>query len=176
MRALVTQLTRFGLVGLVGLVIDVGVFNLLRATVLSPDNVVEGPFLAKLVSTSLAIAANWIGNRYWTFRAERGTRVLREGIEFALVSVAGMGISLLCLWISHYVLGYTGVVADNVSSNVIGLALGTAFRFTFYRLWVFNPRRTGSGAAERPIRPSGGAPLGRIQAIAPVEDRANRDD
>ena len=140
MRSLLTQLTRFGLVGLVGLVIDVGIFNLLRVTVLSPEVLHEGPVLAKVISTSIAIIANWIGNRHWTFRGERKSHWVREGVEFALVSVGGMAISLGCLWVSHYLLGFTSVLADNIATNGIGLALGTAFRFTLYRAWVFKAR------------------------------------
>jgi len=138
MRRLVSQLTRFGLVGLVGLVIDVSVFNLLRTTVLSPEELHSGPLIAKIISTSLAITANWLGNRYWTFRAERRVRFVREGIQFAVVSVGGMLLALGCLWVSHYLLGYTGVLADNISSNGVGLVLGTAFRFWLYRTWVFS--------------------------------------
>ncbi len=149
MRALVAQLTRFGLVGLIGLVIDVGVFNLLRATVLSPEDIHEGPVIAKVISTSLAIIANWMGNRHWTFRGERRTHWVREGLEFALVSVGGMGIALACLWVSHYLLGFTSVIADNIATNVIGLALGTAFRFTLYRLWVFRAPSEPVGEPER---------------------------
>jgi putative flippase GtrA len=142
MRKLIAQLARFGAVGAVGFVVDIGVFNLLRLTVLSPDAVDHGPFLAKVISTSLAIVVNWIGNRYWTFGEERRTRALREGIEFAVVSVGGMLIGLACLWISREILGYTSLLADNISSNVVGLALGTVFRFALYRFWVFNPART----------------------------------
>jgi putative flippase GtrA len=149
MRALVTQLGRFGLVGLVGLAIDVGVFNILRLTVLSPDDVHEGPVIAKVISTSLAIVANWLGNRYWTFGHERRPHWIREAVEFGLVSVGGMLIALGCLWVSHYALGLTSVVADNISTNVVGLVLGTVFRFTFYRLWVFGGHREGSGAGVR---------------------------
>ena len=58
-----------------------------------------------------------------------------------------MGIGLLCLWVSHYVLGFTSILADNISGNVIGLALGTAFRFTLYKLWVFAPHRGDSAPA-----------------------------
>jgi putative flippase GtrA len=142
MRKLIAQLARFGAVGAVGFVVDIGVFNLLRITILSPDNVDHGPFLAKVISTSLAIVVNWIGNRYWTFGEQRRTRALREGIEFAVVSVGGMLIGLACLWISREVLGYTSLLADNISSNIVGLGLGTVFRFLLYRLWVFNPART----------------------------------
>ena len=137
MRSLLTQLTRFGLVGLVGLVIDVGIFNLLRLTVLSPDVLHEGPVIAKIISTSIAIIANWLGNRHWTFRRERRSSWIREGAEFALVSVGGLAIAVGCLWVSHYLLGFTSVLADNVATNVVGLVLGTAFRFALYRSWVF---------------------------------------
>jgi putative flippase GtrA len=57
-----------------------------------------------------------------------------------------MAISLLCLWTSHYLLGFTSLLADNIATNVIGLGLGTAFRFTFYRIWVFKPGRTSAQA------------------------------
>ncbi len=149
MRALVTQLSRFGLVGLVGLGVDVGIFNLLVVTVLSPAAIHEGPIIAKVISTSFAIVTNWLGNRHWTFRDDRRHHWLREGVEFAVVSVGGMGISLACLWISHYVLGFTSLLADNIAGNGVGLVLGTAFRFTLYRLWVFKPNRADSAAEQR---------------------------
>jgi len=138
--AFLRQALSFLLVGGVGFVVDVAVFNALRTTVLSVD-----PIVAKVISTSLAIAANWIGNRYWTFRSERrrGSRiqVLREAVEFGLVSAVGSLIALGCLWISHYALGLTSLLDDNIATNVVGLALGTAFRFALYRFWVFGSRR-----------------------------------
>ena len=148
MRALFGQFVRFGVVGLVGVVVDVGIFNLLRLTVLAPEIIHEGPVIAKVISTSIAIVTNWIGNRYWTFGSMRRSHVLREGLEFALVSVGGMGIALLCLWVSHYLLGFTSALADNIATNVVGLALGTAFRFTFYRIWVFRPELDAKAAGE----------------------------
>ncbi|MFC6354776.1 GtrA family protein [Luethyella okanaganae] len=141
------QVAKFGAVGLIGFVVDVGVFNLLRTTVLEPSDVAAGPLIAKIVSTTLAILANWLGNRYWTFGENRRKNTAREGIEFFAVSIVGMGIGLLCLWVSHYVLGFTSVAADNISSNVIGLLLGAVFRFVLYRYWVFAPHRHSPGLA-----------------------------
>ncbi len=155
MRKLAGQFVRFGLVGLVGFVIDVAVFNLLRATILSPDVIHEGPVYAKIISSSLAIIANWLGNRFWTFRAHRGRQLWREGIEFAIVSIGGMLIALACLWVSHYLLHFDTVFADNVA-NLIGLALGTIFRFTFYRIWVFAPRRGEAAPSPFPARSEDG--------------------
>jgi putative flippase GtrA len=161
----------------VGFVIDVGVFNLLRATLLEPSVIHEGPFIAKVISTSLAIGANYLGNRYWTFGATKRTQVVREGVEFVVVSVGGMLITLACLWISHYALGFTSVLADNIAGNVIGLGLGTVFRFAFYRSWVFHPSRSMPlRPAESPVVPASGAPRGRIEAIPAVDDRARAHD
>src|SRR5690606_33856414 len=115
MRALLSQFARFGVVGAVGFVVDIGIFNLLRATVLAPEVLHEGPLVAKVISTSVAIGCNWIGNRHWTFRAHRGRQLVREGIEFAIVSVGGMLIGLLCLWMSRYVLGFESLLADNIA-------------------------------------------------------------
>ncbi|QYH35592.1 GtrA family protein [Salinibacterium sp. M195] len=182
MRKLLGQFLRFGVVGLGGLVIDVAVFNLLRLTILSPDVLHEGPVIAKIISTTLAIGANWIGNRRWTFATSARTRATREGVEFALVSIAGMGIGVLSLWVSHYVLGYTSLLADNIATNVVGLALGAFFRFALYRWWVFSPHRevvtanSGLGATESAVRPAGLAPLHRVQTVSTVEDRAHRND
>jgi putative flippase GtrA len=141
-RKIVLELVQFGMVGGLGFVVQFSVFNVLRSTVFSPTVVHAGPILAMLVSTLLAIIVNWLGNRYWTFRTKRQTRIVRESVEFFAVSVVGMMIGLGCLWFSHYVLGFRSVFADNLSGNVIGLVLGAAFRFVLYRFWVFNASRS----------------------------------
>lgn len=133
-------------------------FNLLRATVLSPDEMHSGPFIAKVISTSIAIAVNWMGNRHWTFREYRRAEVVREGLQFVTVSIGGMLIALACLWVSHYVLGFISAVADNIASNVVGLGLGTAFRFWLYRAWVFRapgPLPHPASASREPERVAG---------------------
>jgi putative flippase GtrA len=134
-------LVKFGVVGLIGLVIDVVLFNALRIGVFGEGTWAQSAIGAKTISTTVAIVFNWLGNRYWTFRRHRRRHALREFAEYAVVSVGGMAIALLCLWISHYVLGYTSLLADNIATNVVGLALGTAFRFLLYRYWVFGHHR-----------------------------------
>lgn len=179
-RKLIGQLARFGLVGLVGVVVDVTIFNVLRVTVLNPDSVHSGPAIATVISTSVAIIANWIGNRHWTFRSDRRHNWMREGVEFGIASVGGMAISLSCLLVSHYLLGFESLLADNIAKNVVGLALGTAFRFTLYRLWVFRPRANEAqydpdlpgetlGTTERTVTPASTAPQRRVKAVSAVE-------
>jgi putative flippase GtrA len=138
---IVGSLVKFGIVGLLGFVVDVGIFNLLRLGVAGDDGWWATALGAKVVSTSVAIIFNWLGNRFWTFRKNRTSPILRELIEFILASVAGMFVALACLWVSHHLLGLRDLVSDNISGNVIGLGLGTALRFVLYRYWVFNPNR-----------------------------------
>ncbi|AXE54967.1 GtrA family protein [Aurantimicrobium sp. MWH-Uga1] len=135
---LVGYFVKFGLVGLVGLVVDVSLFNLLS---LSGASWWSEPLVAKFVSTSVAIVVNWLGNRYWTFRRDKRSDVAREFVEFVVASVAGMVVTLATLWFTHYVLGFDSLIADNISANIIGLGLGTLVRFALYRWWVWSVRR-----------------------------------
>jgi putative flippase GtrA len=137
------QLTRFAVVGGVGFVVDVTVFNLLRATVFSGQH--DGPIVAKVLSTIVAIAVNWVGNRYWAFRQHRSDHVVRESISFVAASLLGLVVSVGCLWVSHDLLRLTSVLDDNISSNVVGLALGSIVRFALYRAWVY---RSGVASAD----------------------------
>ena len=142
---LARELVRFGAVGAVGFVIDVGLFNLLAFGPWAPLS--GRPLPAKVLSVAVATIATWVGNRTWTFRHRRARSAPRELALFALFSVAGLVIAVGCLWVSHYVLGLTSPLADNVAANVVGLALATAFRFVTYRTFVFRP---GPRAADQP--------------------------
>lgn len=146
---LVRYALKFGIVGLAGYVVDVGLFNLLRLGVFGEGHALQGPIGAKIASVAVAVLVTWFGNRYWTFREHRRRNYLLELLEFSAVAVGGLLIGLLCLWVSHYVLGFDNLVADNISGNVIGLALGTAFRFLLYRFWVYgHHRKDGLSARE----------------------------
>lgn len=134
------EMGRFGVVGLLGLVVDLGLFNLLRFA--GGEGVLyDKPLTAKAISVTAATLVTYAGNRRWTFRA-RGQRSHVSGYTlFFALNAVGMGIALVCLWFSHYILGLTSPLADNISANVIGLGLGTLFRFWSYRRWVFPDAR-----------------------------------
>jgi putative flippase GtrA len=137
---------KFGVVGLVGFAVDIGIFNTLLLGV-AGDGWWSHPVGAKFVSTSAAIVVNWIGNRFWTFRHDRHHHVVREFVEFVAASVLGMGVTLAFVWFTHDILGFTSLLADNISANVVGLALGTAVRFVLYRYWVWGYRPGEPGEA-----------------------------
>jgi putative flippase GtrA len=142
-RGLVPYALKFGTVGVVCYGIDVVVFNILRTGVLG-EHFFSGPIGAKIVSSILSTIAAWVANRLWTFRERRRTDIAAEFAEFIVVAAVGGGIGVACLWVSHYLLGFDDLVADNISGNVIGLILATSFRFLAYRYWVFGSTRAGS--------------------------------
>jgi putative flippase GtrA len=132
------EMVKFGAVGAVAFVVDVGVFNLLRFGFLGFEGPLESkPLTAKAISAFIATIVAWLGNRYWTFRRRRRASRRREFLLFLLMNLAGLGIALLCLAFSHYVLGLRNALADNIAGNVIGLGLGTLFRFWAYKRFVF---------------------------------------
>ncbi len=117
-RAWVTEFIQFGMVGALAFVIDSGLFNLLQH---GPTGVLAGhPNTANVVSATIATTFSWVANRYWTYRDRTRDNAWQ--------------------------LGLTGPLADNVAAYVVGFALGTAFRFTFYHYVVF----TGSAQEPRP--------------------------
>lgn len=150
LREHLAELVRFGTVGGIAYVVDVGLFNALR---FGPGELLsDKPLTAKLASAAVATLVAWLGNRYWAFARHRTARPARELIGFVLANAGGAGIAIACLWFSHYVLGYTSPLADNVAANVVGLALGTAFRYVSYKRFVFTGDRP-SPASEQPPRP-----------------------
>jgi putative flippase GtrA len=132
------EMVKFGAVGAVAFLVDVATFNLLRYGLLGIEGPLEGkPLTAKTCSVVVATVVAWLGNRYWTFRHRRRASRHREFALFFLMNAIGLGIALACLAISHYVLGLHSALADNVAANVVGLGLGTLFRFWAYRSFVF---------------------------------------
>ena len=140
---LVRELMKFGVVGGFAFVVDVGLFNLLL-------HATDKPLTSKTISTVVATTVAYLGNRHWTFRRRSRSGVRREYTLFFLLNGVGLLISLACLAISHYLLDFTSRLSDNIAANVVGLALGTAFRFWSYRRWVFPELLPEAAVSEDP--------------------------
>jgi putative flippase GtrA len=129
---LLHEIAKFGVVGAIAYIVDFIIFNALRAGALS-----DKPITAKLISTVLATTVAYFGNRQWTFRHRERQGMRKEYALFFGFNAVGLAIALGCLGLSHYVLDLTSPLADNVSANLIGMGLGTIFRFWAYRRFVF---------------------------------------
>ena len=130
------ELGKFGVIGFIAFLIDLVIFNFLRFA--GGEGVLfDRPLTAKVLSVLVATTFAFAGNRHWTFKERSRSTIRRQYTMFFVFNVIGMAISLACLGISHYVLGFESALADNISANFVGLILGTVFRFWGYHNWVF---------------------------------------
>lgn len=155
------EVVSFLAVGALGYVVDVGVFNVMWG--MAPfDN--WDPSVAKVLAVALAMVVTYLGNASFTWRGKASTTV-RQVLLFAAFNVIGLGFSVLTLWISHDLLDMTSRLDDNISANVIGLALGTAFRYWSYRHFVFHrPHPRAEHSPRRPDVTTGLPTLRRSEA------------
>jgi len=174
MRAVVAEFAKFGVVGAVCTVIDIGLFNVLHF------GAGVDPLGAKSLSVAIATLTSYLGNRHWSFRSRGGKGFSREFPLFFVLNAIGLGFSLACLAVTKYWLGFTGALALNLAGNVIGMAGATIFRFWAYRRWVFpavviEPAPAdvaGLGRETRPRRPGeSGDDLPAFGSTEPALDR-----
>ena len=129
------ELGKFFGVGLMAYLVAVGGFNLLVHLDSAPLK--SKPLTASILSGALSILVAYFGNRHWTWRDRKWSGAKREITLFFIINIVSLGISVICLAISRYILGFNSILADNISANIIGVGIGTVFRFWAYRTYVF---------------------------------------
>ncbi|MEV7202132.1 GtrA family protein [Streptomyces griseoluteus] len=130
LQRLAREVAKFGAVGGAGVLVNLGVFNLVRHVSGLP--VVR----ASVIATIVAIVFNYLGFRYWTYRdRDRGGRP-RELMLFLVFSVIGLVIENGVLYLATYGFGWDTPLQSNVF-KFVGIGVATLFRFWSYRTWVF---------------------------------------
>lgn len=129
---LATELAKFGAVGTVAFFVDLAVYNALAFTIMDTN-----PIGAKVVAVLLSTIVSWLGSRYWTFKDGATKSAPKEFLWFVLINAGGLVIATMCLVVSHYMMGLTSRLADNVSANFVGLALGNVFRYFMYKFLLY---------------------------------------
>ena len=131
---------RFLVVGAICYVITVCINFALKWTVL------EGkPTSALLIATTIASIISYQLNKKWTFSSRGNHRSIIEIMLFALVTIGGIIINSVPLYISRYALGFEypqyslvfQEIADFISGPVIGTAAAMVFRWAAMDLIVF---------------------------------------
>ena len=143
------ELTRFSVVGIAGVGINLAVFNLLRLGPLASDATVAGDddrvVTAKVIATLVSVLVAWFAHRGWTYRGRKRHRPARELVLFGLVNAAALVVEAGAVAISHHAWGFTSLWADNVAS-IVGIGLGTITRYIGYALFVFAGVEVADGA------------------------------
>jgi putative flippase GtrA len=154
LRRLFDEFAKFAVIGIIGVPITNGVYDLLR------QHVNAGPVTSATIATIVAAVVTYLGNRYWSFRNRQRTGLRRELIVFAVLNGVGLLIQDAAVAFNSYVLGLGhDKTADFIALNA-GIVLAMLFRFWSYRRFVWIAPATGTAPA----------------ADAPDNDNARQDE
>ena len=121
------QLAKFCVVGVIGYAVNLAVYTvLLDGAGLQYISAAVGSFL-------VAVTNNYLWNRLWTFRAQRGG-VAYQGMRFLIVSTVALLANLAVL----HLLVTVGL--GEVVAQAIAIVLVTPVNFVGNKLWSFGPR------------------------------------
>ncbi|AJF65511.1 MULTISPECIES: GtrA family protein [Streptomyces] len=130
LQGLFREVAKFGAVGAVGVLVDLGVFNLVRH--FSDLPVVR----ASVIATVVAIVFNYLGFRYFTYRDRDKSSRAKELTLFLVFSLVGLVIQNGLLFAATYGFGWDTPLQSNFF-KFFGIGVATLFRFWSYRTWVF---------------------------------------
>lgn len=116
------QLAKFGVVGAVGYVINLGVYAALLGI---------GAHKAAAVSFVVSAANNYWWNRHWTFARQKGHFGM-QGVRFFVVSLAALAVNQLWLLVFLDWLGW-----GKITSQAVAIVLVTPLNFLGNKLWSF---------------------------------------
>jgi putative flippase GtrA len=142
---LIHEIAKFGVIGAFGFAITVVLSNLFRF------GAGLGPLTSFGLATAIAAVLSYFANRHWTWRHKENSGLGRELPLFMLLSAVGLLVSEAPVGVSEYLLDLHSPLAYNVSSTLIGTAIGTVWRFWSFKRWVFlepEPERTEDAAHE----------------------------
>jgi putative flippase GtrA len=143
-RQLIHEFAKFGVIGVLGLIITNGVYDVLH------NHLGVGPVTSTTIATIVATAVAYVGNRYWSFRHRARTSILRESVIFFVLNGIGLLIQDAAVAFNYYALDMRDNKASGFIALNVGIALATLFRFWSYRRFVWlAPSPEAALAAER---------------------------
>ena len=142
------EVAKFGVVGAIGFVVQLGVQNALHS------GAGVGPLTALVIAYVIATIVTFVGNRHWAFKHRKGKGLGQEGVLFILLNVVGIFIQVGIVAFVHYGLHMTDNLSYNVAT-IVGIGIGTMFRLFTYRKFVFLAQPAAGAAEELQPAPSG---------------------
>jgi putative flippase GtrA len=123
---------KFASVGMIGMVVDLTVLNVMHKVLGLPL------LVANTISFTTAVISNFTWNRLWTFPESRERPIGSQLGQFALVNVVGLAINNLILWLAFQVTQQ--IVPDPWDYNLAKvLAIGVVLFWNYFvnRAWTY---------------------------------------
>lgn len=115
---------RFLVVGGIGVIVNNGALFILYQLAHMPLVV------ASILAIGLAITGNYLLNDWWTFH--QASRSATRFARFSLVSLGGLAITTLTLWLLA-----TWFSVPYMAANLVGIGLATTWNFGANLLWTW---------------------------------------
>lgn len=128
-QAFILKFLKFGVVGFSGVFIDFGITYLCKEIFKVPK------YAANAIGFITAATSNYFLNRVWTFQS-KNPEVMMEFTEFFIISLIGLGINTLILWILVSKFKMNFYVA-----KIFAIGLVTIWNFLANAFITFNPDR-----------------------------------
>ncbi|MCA9980394.1 MAG: GtrA family protein [Anaerolineales bacterium] len=135
------RFVKFAFVGLIGAIVDFGMFNILRPIFLAifvEETVAVTA--AQTISFLAAVFSNFMWNRYWTYPDSRSKSLRRQFVQFVLVNTAGILIRGPIVWATHTWFGDVIYASTNLSepiARVLGDNISVALAVVVVMFWNF---------------------------------------
>jgi len=132
LKKLIAQLMKFGVVGVIAFIIDYGLMVLLTE-VFGIDYLVSAT-----VSFTVSVIFNYIASMRYVFRHREGMSKRREFIIFVTLSVLGLLINDLIMWVGTGLWGISYLITKIVATVIV-------------MVWNFVTRKRFLDADDEPI-------------------------
>jgi putative flippase GtrA len=129
-RHLIHEGTKFGIIGGIGVIIVLAGSDALRF------DLGLGKFKSVTIATIVATVFTFVGNRYWSFRHRQGGGAGSETLLFFVLNGVGLLIQYACIFLVTDVIGLSARIWYT-AANMVGIGIGTLFRFWSYRKWIW---------------------------------------
>jgi len=122
------QLIKYGLVGISGCIINIGIYYLFS------EHFSFGLNLCSVIAFSFAVTSNYIFNSSWTFlsKKHRGDLTIKDWVSYVAGNIQGLLINLLILNLLLHIIYFQ----NHILAQLAGILSGMAFNYYFAKKFV----------------------------------------
>lgn len=132
MKKLIAQIMKFGVVGVIAFVIDYGLMVLLT------EAFGVNYLISATVSFAVSVTFNYFASMRYVFKHKEGMSKRREFVIFVVLSVIGLGINDLIMWLGTDLGGISYLITKLVATFIV-------------MVWNFVTRKRFLDAGDEPI-------------------------